>query len=206
MDNKKISLYVLIVLAVAVIFIFASSVLSFFNNKSDYNFPEVESKNPILGKKNTPVVIVEYGDFQCPYCQELASIFRDVYTEYEGEVSIVWKDFPLYEIHDQSLNAAKAARCAQKQDKFWQMHDLLFQNQKKLADDLYVSLASGLEIDTDKFIECYNNNETLDLVQKDIEEGTNLGVQGTPHFFINNYEVTELIEEEQLKDIIDDLL
>ncbi|MDZ7798002.1 MAG: DsbA family protein [Patescibacteria group bacterium] len=152
------------------------------------------------------MVIIQYGDFQCPYCRELADIFRNLNDEYEGEIAIVWKDFPLHQIHDQSLNAAKAARCAQKQDKFWQMHDLLFQNQKKLTDDLYVPLASGLDLDTDEFIQCVNNNETLALIQKDIEEGTSLGVQGTPHFFVNNYEITELIEEEELKDIIDSLL
>jgi len=206
MNKKNLSLYTLIALAALVVVIFGYSVLSFFNDKTGSGFPKIDSKSPIIGEKNNEVVIIEYGDFQCPYCKELSRIFRKLSNNYEGQVSIIWKDFPLYQIHDQSLNAAKAARCAQKQDRFWEMHDLLFQNQKKLDDDLYVSLASGLEIDTDKFIECYNNNETLDLVQKDIEEGTNLGVQGTPHFFINNYEVTELIEEEQLKDIIDDLL
>ncbi len=202
MDKKKITLNALFIAAVLVIIIFAVSIFSSYTWKNTSNFPKVTSKNPILGKKNADVQIIEYGDFQCPYCKELAAIFREVYKEYGDKISFVWKDYPLYSIHEDSLAAAKAGRCANKQDNFWDMHDLIFANQQNLSDEIYLSFASQIGLDTDKFIQCMNNNETLDLVQEDIEEAMDLGIIGTPHFYVGSYVITELITYEQLKEII----
>ena len=82
------------------------------------------------------------------------------------------------------------------------MHDLIFANQQNLSDEIYLSFASQIGLDTDKFIQCMNNNETLDLVQEDIEEAMDLGIIGTPHFYVGSYVITELITYEQLKEII----
>lgn len=203
MDRKKITLNSLFIGAFLVIVIFAVSVFVSSGGRTSSDFPKIEAKTPLLGEKNAPIRIIEYGDFECPYCHELAVLFRQAYLEYEGQLAIYWKDFPLYSLHENSLAAAKAGRCAQKQDKFWEMHDLIFQNQQNLSDELYLSIAAQLNLNTDKFIRCMNNNETLGLVEKDIKEGLGLGVTGTPYFYVGNYVITELIDYDQLKEIID---
>jgi len=207
-DKRKLSLNTLIILAVVVLIIFASSVFSSFSfREKNSSFPEIKAKNPSLGKKNAPVKIIEFGDFSCPYCRLLNDYFNQLYSEYGSEkIIIVWKDFPLYNLHDYSVEAAQAARCAQKQGKFWEMHDLLFKNQSSFSPEFFISLASSLNLDTNKFIKCVNNNETLSWIEEDVKEGKRLGVNGTPHFYVNNYKITELIDYSQLKELVDSFL
>jgi len=206
MNKSKLSINILLVLSLIVVVIFAISVFSFSRKTKIYNFPEITRQSPSLGNKKAKIQIIEFGDFQCPFCAELNSLFAKLKNDYKDNIRIVWKDFPIYSIHAQALTAAEVARCAQKQGQFWPMHDQIFANQKNLSSDLYLALAEAIGLNKNKFVSCVNNHETLKLIEADLKEGTGLGVNGTPYFYVNNYLFTELPTYEQLKKIINDEL
>ncbi|MFH1366953.1 MAG: thioredoxin domain-containing protein [Patescibacteria group bacterium] len=206
MNKSKLSINILIVLSLVVLLILAISVFSFSRKTKTYDFPEVSRQSPTLGDKKAKIQIIEFGDFECPFCAELAVSFNKLKEEYKEDIRIVWKDFPIYSIHAQAMTAAEVARCSQKQGKFWEMHDKIFENQRNLSSDLYVVLAEEIGLDIDRFASCVNNHETIKLIEADINEGTGLGVNGTPHFYVNQYVFTELPTYEQLKKIINEEL
>lgn len=206
MNKSKLSLNILLALSLIVLVIFAVSVFSFGRKTKIYDSPQISRQSPALGDKKAKILIIEFGDFECPFCAELNTSFKKLKEEYQENIRIIWKDFPLYSIHTQALTAAEVARCAQKQGKFWEMHDQIFANQKNLSSDLYLALAEAVGLDKNKFVSCVNNHETLKLIEADLKEGTALGVNGTPYFYVNKYLFTELPTYEQLKKIINDEL
>jgi|SRR3989338_9773039 len=140
------------------------------------------------GKENAPVTIIEFSDFQCPFCgrffqQTLPDIERTYVAT--GKVKFVYKDFPLDSIHPHATPAALAARCAGEQGKFWEFHDLIFNNQQSLGESSYNQWASQLGLDAAKFSECSSSRKYLSAVRQDLVEGQRAGVQGTPAFLIN---------------------
>lgn len=203
MDKSRLSINILMIVGFLVIVIFAVSVFSIQQKNNQPDYPKISAKSPSRGPVGAPVKIIEFGDFQCPYCKELARLFKTLENDYKDKIRFVWKDFPLIDIHEKALTAAEVARCAQEQNKFWEMHDKIFENQLSLNDQIYISLAEQIDLDQQKFIDCVSQNKKLDLVQKDVEEGLRLGVAGTPHFYINKYEITELITIEQMKMLVE---
>ncbi len=144
-------------------------------------------ESPSLGPANAPVTIVEYSDFECPYCKRFRDETLDtIMSQYNGRVRLVFRNFPLTSIHPQAFNAAMAAECAYEQGKFWEMHDLLFANQDQLGATLYKRLASQLNLDQQTFNECYDQGRYGNVINRDLSDGQSAGVQGTPTFFINN--------------------
>ena len=143
--------------------------------------------DPALGNADAPVTMVEFSDYQCPFCgkffTETEGQLRKDYVE-TGKVKLVYRDFPL-EFHPEAEPAALAADCANEQGKFWEYHDLLFTNQAELSDTNYKKWAADLGLDTAKFNKCYKNLKYLDEVKKDMADGQKYGVSGTPAFFIN---------------------
>ncbi len=140
------------------------------------------------GKENAPVTIIEFSDFQCPFCgrffqQTLPDIERSYIAT--GKAKLVYKDFPLDSIHPHATPAAMAARCAGEQGKFWEFHDLIFNNQQSLGESSYTQWASQLGLDAAKFNECSSSRKYLSAVRQDLVEGQRAGVQGTPAFLIN---------------------
>jgi protein-disulfide isomerase len=151
---------------------------------------------PSIGDPQAPVVIVEYTDFQCPYClRHFQQTYPQIVENFveTGQVRYVFKDFPLTNIHPQAVLAAEAARCARDQEAYLEMHDLLFQRQQQWSGDsnaaeTFVDLAAELDLDTGAFAECLDSGRHEAGVRADLEEGSQLGVTGTPGFFINgNY-------------------
>jgi protein-disulfide isomerase len=140
------------------------------------------------GKEDAPVTLIEFSDFQCPFCgrfySETESQILDQYVK-TGKLRFVYKDFPLDSIHPQATPAALAARCAGEQGKFWEYHDLIFKNQQSLSDSLYKQLASQLKLDQDKFNSCYSGKKYLKEIRADFQEGSAAGVTGTPGFLLN---------------------
>ncbi|MBI2573521.1 thioredoxin domain-containing protein [Candidatus Woesearchaeota archaeon] len=142
---------------------------------------------PIKGNTNAPVTIVEFSDFECPFC---GKFFEETYPQLEkeyiktGKVKLVFMDFPL-SFHPQAQPAALAAACANEQGKFWEYHDLLFKNQELLSAENYQKWATDLELDATKFKTCVDSQKYLKEVQKDLTDGQEYGVSGTPAFFIN---------------------
>ena len=140
---------------------------------------------PVLGSKSAPVTVVIFSDFQCPYCSKVEPTLKQIQDVYKDKVKMVWKNLPLTGIHPFAMGAAMAAEAANKQGKFWEFHDKLFANQDKLSPDDLKQYAKDLGLDTDKFVTDSTSSETKNRVSADISEVNDLGVTGTPGFFIN---------------------
>lgn len=141
---------------------------------------------PAWGPDDAPVTIVEFSDFQCPYCERF---FLETYpllkANFGDKIRFVYRDFPLFQIHPNATEAAYAANCAFEQDKYWEYHDVLFNNQDKLATADLIVHAEDLGMDTEAFKECLQSGRYSEKVSRDYTDGVNLGVSGTPTFFIN---------------------
>jgi protein-disulfide isomerase len=139
---------------------------------------------PTLGPEDAPVTIVEFTDFQCPFCRRAEPTIKELRAKYGDKVRLVHRDFPL-SFHRQALKAAVAAHCAGDQGRFWQYHDALFAEQSKLSDNEFKNIAKKLNLDMPKFQNCLDKDEHVDQIKRDLEAGEALGVDGTPAFFIN---------------------
>jgi protein-disulfide isomerase len=139
----------------------------------------------VRGNPDAPITIVEFSDFQCPYCRNVTATLQAVMSKYKDKVRLAFRDFPLQAIHTQAEHAAEAGRCATEQGKFWEYHDLLFANQGKLADQDLIGHARTLGMDAKQFETCLLDGKFRGPVEEDIRAGTQAGVTGTPGFFIN---------------------
>jgi protein-disulfide isomerase len=154
--------------------------------------PQIQTKigiagSPMLGEKDAPVTIAEFSDYQCPFCGRFfSSTFSALKTDYidTGKVRYVFRDFPLEQIHGQARKAHEAAYCAGDQGKYWEMHDLLFQNQTELKMDVLKQFAEKLRLAPSAFATCLTTDKYAGEVDRNLREGTALNVNGTPTFFI----------------------
>ncbi len=144
-------------------------------NPSDHN----------LGASHAPVTVVEYGDFECPNCKQAAPAVKLLLERFPGRVRVVWRHFPLEEVHPHALHAALAAEVAAGQGKFWPMHDLLFENPHHLKLPQLRDYAQRLELDIVRYDADMADTVYLQRVREDIEGGRASGVRGTPTFFLN---------------------
>lgn len=138
----------------------------------------------VRGNANAPVMIVEFADFQCPYCQAVEPTVDAVYAKYKGQVAIAFRDLPLTQLHPFAEGAAEAARCAGEQGKFWEYHDLLFKDHRLDRNGL-LDEARALELDDKKFQTCLDTSQYKPQIQADALDAMRAGVSGTPGFFIN---------------------
>jgi protein-disulfide isomerase len=137
------------------------------------------------GAKDAPVTIIEFSDFQCPYCKNATTTVKQVLDKYPGKVRLVFRDFPLASIHPLAPKAHEAARCAADQGKFWEYHDVLFERSPKLSPAELKQYAQELKLDSAAFAQCLDSGKHVAEVDKDTQEGAGLGLTGTPSFFIN---------------------
>ena len=137
-----------------------------------------------LGPTNAPVTIVEFGDFECPFTRRAEATLKQVRAKYGNKLRLVYFDFTQYE-HKHAFQAAMAARCAGEQGKFWEFHDALFADQSKLAPVDLKATAAGLKLDMTKFNSCFAQSKYGDDLARDVGEGRNLRIEGTPTFYIN---------------------
>jgi protein-disulfide isomerase len=161
--------------------------------------------NPALGPKNAPVKVIEFADFQCPFCRRAEDTIKAMREKYGDKVQLVYMDFPL-SFHDHAMQAAGAARCAGEQDKFWQYHDALFADQSKLAPTDLKATAQKLGLDTKKFDACLDKGKYDVAIQQDLAEGRKLNVNGTPTFFIDGRELVGAQPLPRFQEIIDEEL
>ena len=158
--------------------------------------------SPRFGNPDAPVQIVEFSDFQCPYCTRGASTLDEVKEAYGDKVTVVYRHFPL-SFHKEAHKAAQASECANDQSKFWEYHDLLFANQRALTEPDLVSYAEQLSLNMGDFTECLNSGKHAATVDEDMAEGAAVGMQGTPGFFINGRFLNGAQPFEAFKEIID---
>jgi protein-disulfide isomerase len=142
---------------------------------------------PSMGQKTAKIILVEFSDYQCPFCQRhVQQTHPQLFTEYiaTGKVKYVFRDFPLESIHPQAFKAAEAARCGGDQGKYFEMHDQLFTNQKALAPADLESHARAVGLDGAKFKACLDSGRHAEKIRADIAEGRRVGVSGTPGFLV----------------------
>ena len=142
--------------------------------------------NPAKGNSSSKIVIIEFSDFQCPSCASALHVIDAVLSMYD--VAFYHRNFPL-PMHKNSMIAAEAAECANEQGKFWQYHDILFQNQEMLDKESLKGYAEQLGLDAAQFNACFDSQKYKSDIEKDFHDGERLGVGGTPTFFINNRKV-----------------
>jgi len=153
--------------------------------------------NPSLGRRDAPVTIVEFSDYQCPFCRQFVSTtlpaIKSAYVD-SGKVRYVFRDFPIDHIHPYARKASEAARCAGDQGKYWEMHDLLFQNQQSLAPDQLPGLGSKLGLDAGAFNACLSSSKYAGAIQQNYGDGSAAGVRGTPSFVIGRTRPDDKVE------------
>ncbi len=145
--------------------------------------PVVTADDHVYGDPNATVTIIEYSDFQCPYCSRFHPTMEQVMEEYAGKVKWVYRHFPL-SFHPEAEPAAEAAECAGAQGKFWEYAAKLFENQSSLGDDLYAQLAKDLGLNTTSFDACLKSDKYLEHISSDQQGGAKAGVSGTPGSFV----------------------
>jgi len=177
--------------------------------------------DPMKGNPNAPITIIEFSDFQCPFCARFhAQTWPQLEENYisTGKVNFVYRDFPIQSIHSNALPAALASECADDQDKFWEMHDMIFENQNSWqglkpseSTSLFKEYAIEIGLNADEFGSCITSGKYLQEIQNDLDDGRVYGVTGTPGFFIGNEEIgfTKLIGAQpfpSFKQVIDEQL
>ncbi|MBI2667714.1 DsbA family protein [Candidatus Woesearchaeota archaeon] len=181
----KYSAIILIILAIAFIGYKLFSNLKDSNQVSTNN---ITANDKVKGDLNAPVTIIEYSDFECPFCKrfflETLPLIKKQYID-TGKVKFVYKHFPLSSIHFNAQLAAEASECANEQNKFWEYHDLLFENSPNLRESDLVRYASQINLDMDKFKGCLKSGRYKGIIGEELREGSKNGVTGTPGFLIN---------------------
>jgi protein-disulfide isomerase len=147
--------------------------------------PPVGANDHVQGSAKAPVTLVEYGDYECPYCGEAYSVVKALQERLGDQMRFVFRNFPLAQAHPHAEHAAEAAEAAAAQGKFWEMHDMLYENQDALEDEDLVRYARALHLDVPRFVKEMEAGTYTERVREDFRSGVRSGVNGTPSFFIN---------------------
>lgn len=168
---------------------------------------EVETAgHPSKGSEDAVVTIVEFSDFECPFCGRVNPTLDQVMDKYGDKVRIVFRQFPLTSIHPNAFKAAEASLCANEQDNFWEFHDAMFREQRNLGVDQLKEKAARLGLDTEDFNDCLDSSRFAEQVQEDLRAGQELGVTGTPAVFINGRFLSGAQPFEEFARVIDNEL
>ena len=180
-----------------------------FNNKASDTPPIAVDITgaPYIGPIDAPITIVEFGDFQCPYCKQFhEQTLTSLLETYPNQIKFVFKNFPLSVMHPQAEISAQAAMCANEQNKFWEMADKLFANQENLTETDLKTYTAEIGLVTEDFNNCLDNLNYSNVIAKDVADGTEYGVSGTPTFFINGILVAGALPLTSFQEIIDPIL
>ncbi len=172
------------------------------------NAEDLVGDDPYLGDANAPLTIIEFSDYQCPFCARFKTQTLDkIKSEYidTGKVKFVYRDFPL-SFHQFAQKAAEAAECADDQGKYWEYHDAIFDNQASLNLAKFEEIGNNLELDMESFSDCLDSGKYQQEVLKDFQDGQSLGVRGTPYFIIGNTPLSGAQPFENFKAVIDSQL
>lgn len=162
--------------------------------------------HPAKGPANAPVTIVEFSDFECPFCGGLYPTLKKIEENYKDTVRIVYRQFPLNNLHPHAQKAAEASLCANDQDKFWQLHDAMFTDQQNLTVEDLKSKASKLSLNATTFSACLDSGKYAASIRESIAEGSKVGVDGTPALFINGRFLGGNQPYDEIAKIVDDEL
>ncbi|HEY6347779.1 MAG TPA: thioredoxin domain-containing protein [Candidatus Angelobacter sp.] len=158
------------------------------------------------GPANAPVTIVEFAEFQCPFCGNSVATLKHLEGKYGNRIRLVFRDFPLVGFHQDASKSAEAASCANDQGKFWEMYDKLFENQSRLKMSFLKQYASDIGLNSQQFSECLESGKYTNQWQRDIDEGSHYGVTGTPTFFVNGRMLVGSVPFDKFAQVIDEEL
>lgn len=158
--------------------------------------------DPMLGSDEALLTIVEFIDYECPFCKEASDTVRTMALKYGDRVKIITRDFPVLELHPNALLAAEAVGCAEEQGRYWQMHDRVFAEEPPLTRSLLDKLATQSGVDPQRYAACMANHERLQEIDEDITAGVAAGVRGTPTFYFNGQRVEGSIPEAMFEELI----
>jgi protein-disulfide isomerase len=160
--------------------------------------PVSEDRDHIQGPADAPVTLVEYGDYECPYCGAAYPIIKDIQARMDDQLRFVFRNFPISTTHPHAEQAAEAAEAAAVQDRFWEMHDLLYENQPRLGEQDLHGYAATLGLDVERFARELADHTHADRVHEDFMSGVRSGVNGTPTFYVNGARHDDSYETETL--------
>lgn len=160
--------------------------------------PAVNSIDHMFGNPSAPIELVEYGDYECPYCGRAYPIVKDIQQKLGHQLKFIFRNFPLAKVHSHALTAAVATEAAGLQNKFWGMHDLLFENQKSLDTENLFRFADMLHLDIERFDNDLRQTALIEKVERDFESGLRSGVNQTPTFFVNGEKYGGMFAGDQL--------
>lgn len=166
------------------------------------NPKSIIGQSPATGSPAQKIVLLEFSDFQCPYCGKAHQTLKQFMATHKDKVTLVYKHLPLTQIHPQAMPAAKAAWAAGQQGKFWEFHDALFTQQDKLSEQFYINTAKALNLDLKRFDQDRNSNAATAAIQKDVEMAQQLGVGGTPFLVMNGVPVSGAAELPELEALL----
>src|SRR5680860_660848 len=166
----------------------------------------VSKDDNIRGNINAPITIVEYSDFQCPYCSRFHETMNQIFAEYPEDVRWVFKHFPLDSRHPLARKTAEASECAAEQGKFWEFSDEVYTNQQAISNDSLSTFAKNIGLNVSQFDSCVSSGKYSDKVEADYQEGIQFGVSGTPGDFINGKSLGGAVPYDKLKQIIEEML
>lgn len=174
-----------------------------FLQQMQTNPAEIIGDSPTLGSQSQQIVLVEFSDFQCPFCSDAHNKVKEFMAKHQEEVTLTYKHLPLKSIHPEALPAAKAAWAAQQQGQFWPYHDALFEQQKQLGEELYVDIASNLNLDMEKFNRDRNSTPAATAIEQDTQLALKLGINGTPFFFLNEEAFTGALDVAEMEKVLE---
>ena len=166
----------------------------------------VNAAGPTRGPLDAPITIVEFGDFQCPFCAQAEAAVRQVAQDNAQDVRVVFRHYPLKDVHPNAQGAAVAAVCADQQGKFWEMHDALYADQKALAGDPLKETAKRVGLDVDKFTSCLKDGQAMHVIYADVKAGDAAGVSSTPTFYVNGRPIVGSVPVETFQIMVRDEL
>lgn len=158
----------------------------------------VGARDHVQGPDGARVTLVEYGDYECPHCGRAYPIVKKVQEKMGDKLRFVFRNFPLTQAHAHALHAAEAAEIAATQGQFWEMHDMLYENQSALDDESLIAYAAKIGLDVEKFTKDLQNDTFEEKVREDFMGGVESGVNGTPTFFINGFRFNQSWDEDTL--------
>lgn len=162
--------------------------------------------DPSIGPLDAQVTVVEFSDFECPFCKQAFPIVRELMAQYGDRMRFVYRDFPIASLHEQATKAAEAGECAHVQGKFWALHDKIFQNAPAITVPELKQYAKEVGLSTAVFDACLDSGQYTQEVQSDLADGASLGVRGTPTWFINGHKIEGVIPRDVFVKLLDQLL
>jgi protein-disulfide isomerase len=166
--------------------------------------PPVSARDHVLGHANARLTLVEFGDYQCPYCGAAYPLVKQLQKDLGNQLRFVFRNFPLTQAHPYAMVAAEAAEAAALQGKFWEMHDLIYENQDQLDPSILVLWAEKIHVQVNEFGRAIKEGIVTERIKEDRKSGIRSGVNGTPCFFINGIRFDGPADYEQLREALED--